>query len=94
MSEQPTPIVSLDDYREGSRFDSDTHVDLKKSNLPYDPDALARIHQNEAARLAREAAAKTEREMSKSGPEQALGRLSSLTAERNAVVEGQFGIAA
>lgn len=96
MSEQPTTgkVTTLDDYREGSPFDENTDVALKMSSLPYDPDEIARIHQIEAARRAREAAIAAERDMVKSGPELAGEDLARLTAVRNAALNGQIGIAA
>ena len=94
MSEQPTNITSLDDYRQGSRFDNDTHLDFQKSVLPYDADAIARLHQIEAARQAREAAIAAERDASRSGPELAGDDLARLASVRKAVLNGQIGIAA
>lgn len=92
MSEQPNNVVSLDDYRQGSRFNDDTQVDLQKSTLPYDATAIAKVHQIEEARLAREAAYKAQQEMLLSGPEIAQEMLANLEAVRKAVIGGNIQV--
>lgn len=96
MSEQPNNVISLDDYRQGSRFDNDTHVDLhKNTTVPdYDPQDIARVHQIDAARRAREAAIAAEQYTRQSGPELAGEDLARLAAVRRAVLSGQIGFVA
>ena len=94
MSEYPDTIASLDGHREGSRLDNSTHVDLHAHTVPrYNADAIAQVHQIEAARQARQAAAAAERELLKSGPESARDDLSRLMAIRAAAINGDIRMA-
>lgn len=46
MNEQSSNIVSRDDYPQGSRFDSDTQIDLHTNTVPnYDIDAIRAVHE-------------------------------------------------
>lgn len=46
MNEQSNNIVSLDDYRKGSRFDGDTQIDLHTNTVPnYDIDAIRAVRE-------------------------------------------------
>jgi len=96
VSEQPTNLNSLDDYREGSRFDDDIQLDLHKYKAvpKYDARAIAEVHELEAARQARKAALENERNAQKSGPENAQELLTNLAAVRAAALQGQIEVAA
>ena len=99
MSEQPNPgnVTTLDDYREGSRFDTHTHVDLHKyvAVPKYNREAIDKVHELEAARVAREAAIAAEQnaKVNELDPRPAFQETANVIAMRNAAINGQIKVA-
>lgn len=93
MSEQPAPVYTLDDYRQGSRFDDDTQLDFRASKLAsYGGEKHQQTREREAARQAVVAASLSETLQTVSEIEATAQLLNNLAVTRIAAIEGKIDI--
>ncbi len=99
MSEQPASnVIQFPGSRDGNRFEgNEVQFDLHKNiTVPeYDTNDIARVHQIEAARQAREAVIAAERlaRMSEFDPRPALQETGNVVAIRRAAINGEIKVA-